>query len=56
MMSYDEYINAVRHWNSIRMRMIIRCVRHKAQKAAQRYRNSIALAEGLWIDGQIREI
>ena len=55
-MTYDEYINAVRKWDALRMRMIIRCVKHKAQKAAQRYRNSIALAEGLWIDGKIREI
>ena len=55
-MTYDEYMNAVRKWNALRMRMIVRCVAHKAQKAAQRYRNAIALTDGLWINGEIKAI
>lgn len=55
-MNYTEYMEAVRKWNALRMRMIIRCVAHGAQKAAQRYRNSVALADGLLINGEIVEI
>ena len=55
-MTYDEYINAVRKWNALRMRMIVRCVAHKAQKAAQRYRDSVAFENGLYINGMILEM
>ena len=56
MSNYDEFIANVRKWNALRMRMIYRCVAHKAQVAAQRYRNSVAVENGLLIDGQIVEI
>ena len=49
-------LEQIRKWNAFRMRMIVRCVAHKAQKAAQRYRNAIALTDGLWINGEIKEI
>lgn len=56
MSSYDEFIANIRKWNSLRMRMIKRCVAHKAQISAQRYRDSIALENGLFINGKIVEI
>ena len=49
-------LEQIRKWNAFRMRMIRRCVSHKAQIAAQRYRNAIALTDGLWINGEIKEI
>ena len=55
-MNYTDYIKAVKKWDALRMRMIVRCVAHGAQNAAQRYRNSIALADGLWINGETVEI
>lgn len=56
MTNYEEYIANLKKWTAIRMRMIKRCVAHNAQNSAQRYRNSIALENGLWINGQIMEI
>ena len=56
MTNYDEYMANLNKWTAIRMRMIKRCVAHKAQVSAQRYRNSIALENGLWINGEIVEI
>lgn len=56
MSNYDEYIDNVKKWSNVRMRMIKRCVAHKAQVSAQRYRNSIALENGLLINGKIMEI
>ena len=49
-------LEQIRKWNAFRMRMIRRCVAHKAQIAAQRYRNAIALTDGLLINGEIKEI
>lgn len=56
MTNYEEYMANLKKWTDIRMRMIKRCVAHKAQVSAQRYRNSIALENGLFINGQIVEI
>ena len=56
MSSYDEFIANVRKWNSLRMRMIRRCVAHKAKIAAQRYRDSVAFENGLYVDGVIVEM
>lgn len=56
MSSYEDFIRNVNKWNSLRMRMIKRCVAHKAQVSAQRYRDSIALENGLFINGKIVEI
>lgn len=49
-------IEQIKKWDALRMRMIIRCVKHGAQKAAQRYRNAIPFENGLWINGEIKEI
>ena len=46
----------IKKWDAFRMRMIRRCVAHKAQVAAQRYRNSIAFENGLYVNGVIVEI
>lgn len=56
MTNYEEYMANLKKWTAIRMRMIKRCVAHKAQVSAQRYRNSIALENGLLINGKIMEI
>lgn len=56
MNNYEEYISNVKKWEALRMRMICRCVAHGAQVAAQRYRNSIAFDNGLYINGEIVEI
>ena len=56
MSNYDEYIANVKKWSNVRMRMIRRCVAHKAQVAAQRYRNSIAFENGLYVNGMIVEM
>ena len=49
-------IEQIKKWDAFRMRMIRRCVAHKAQVAAQRYRNSIAFENGLYVNGVIVEI
>ena len=49
-------LEQIRKWNAFRMRMIRRCVAHKAQVAAQRYRDSVAFENGLYVDGVIVEI
>ena len=49
-------LEQIRKWNAFRMRMIRRCVAHKAQIAAQRYRDSIAFDNGLYINCEIVEI
>lgn len=56
MTNYEEYMANLKKWTAIRARMIKRCVAHKAQVSAQRYRNSIALENGLLINGKIMEI
>ena len=56
MTDYEEYMANLKKWTAIRMRMIKRCVAHKAKKSAQRYRNSIAVENGLWINDKIVEI
>ena len=49
-------LEQIKKWNAFRMRMIRRCVAHKAQIAAQRYRDSIAFENGLLINGKIMEM
>lgn len=49
-------LEQIKKWNAFRMRMIRRCVSHKAQIAAQRYRDSVAFENGLYINGKIMEI
>ena len=49
-------LEQIRKWNAFRIRMIRRCVSHKAQIAAQRYRDSVAFENGLYVDGVIVEI
>ena len=49
-------LEQIRKWNAFRMRMIRRCVAHKAQIAAQRYRDSVAFENGLYVDGVIVEM
>lgn len=49
-------LEQIKKWNDFRMRMIRRCVAHKAQIAAQRYRDSIAFENGLYVDGVILEM
>lgn len=56
MTDYEEYMANIKKWAAIRMRMIKRCVAHKAKNSAQRYRNSVALKNGLLINGKIVEI
>lgn len=53
---YQKYIEDVRKWYVLRMRMIKRCVAHKAQAAAQRYRESVPTSQGLIINNKLEEI
>ena len=52
----EEYLKNVRKWYVLRMRMIKRCVAHKAQTAAQRYRDSIPSSQWLIINNKMEEI
>ena len=49
-------LEQIRKWNAFRMRMIRRCVARKAKIAAQRYRDSVAFENGLYINGVIVEM
>ena len=49
-------LEQIKKWNAFRMRMIRRCVAHKAKIAAQRYRDSVAFENGLYVDGVIVEM
>jgi flavorubredoxin len=52
----EEILKNIKKWYNIRMRMIKRCVAHKAQNSAQRYRDSIATSDGLIINNKIERI